>query len=321
MDDGSGETAGRVATNRTDAGDERADADDGGGSVVLLTGGTRGIGREAVKKLAARGATVLFTGRDATAGREVEAAVHRETGREATFLRADFADLDAVAELAATVRERTDRLDALVANAGTFQPTRRTSADGYELTFAVNHLAHFLLVHELADLLVAGRARVVVVSSAVQERGDLDFADLQFERGYDKWDAYARSKLANVAFALGLADRLAGTGVTANALHPGVVPATRLSRESSLPMRLALRAMTMVPGLTASPSQAADAVVALACSSEFAGVTGRYFDRTEPEHPNPAALDPATRERLWTVSADLVGVDPDLPVDAAEVTE
>jgi NAD(P)-dependent dehydrogenase (short-subunit alcohol dehydrogenase family) len=178
---------------------------------------------------------------------------------------------------------------------------RRTTADGFELALGVNHLGHFLLCAELEPLLRASApARVVIVSSGLHARGRMHWDDLQLARGrYSGTDAYAQSKLANVLHAFALARRLAGTGVTVNALHPGLVK-TNLGRE--LPELL----MRAAGPLLRTPARGAETSLHLALSPDVATVTGRYFDDRKPRKPSPIALDRASQERLWTVSEQLV---------------
>ncbi|NEU55385.1 SDR family oxidoreductase [Halorussus sp. MSC15.2] len=289
--------------------------------VVLLTGGTSGIGREAARKLAERGATVLFTGRDREAGADVLSAVRAAAPEsDGEFYPVDFGDFDAVRELARTVRTDYDRLDALVNNAGTSQSERRTTEGGVELTFAVNHLAPFLLTNLLAPRLRAiAPARVVTTSSSLHENGSLSDIDAIVRgEGFDALDAYADSKLANVLFTRELADRLAGTGVTANCVHPGWIPGTRLVRNATGFSCLFTSAASLVAGVAPvgpfeSVSGAADALVSLTTSDEVADVSGAYFDRRERASPAEAASDEELRTRLWRRSAELVGLPASVP--------
>lgn len=279
------------------------------GRTVLLTGGTSGIGRAAAVQLGERGATVFVTGRDAERGKEAVADIEA-VGGEGTFLQADFANFEQVRALAARVRERADDLDVLLNNAGVWLGERRLT-DGIEYTFAVNHLAPYLLTHELVDHL-APDARVVVVSSELHRRGRIHFEDLTLERGYSGGRAYAQSKLANVLFTRELARRLPD-GRTANAVHPGVVPGSRITRHSSVTSRLLFGSLRLIPGVTTTESGGAEPLVYLAGSPDLAGVTGAYFDRTRETTPSAAARDDETAARLWAVSAELVGVDPAWP--------
>ncbi|WP_135827693.1 SDR family NAD(P)-dependent oxidoreductase [Halorussus halobius] len=312
------------------------------GLTVLVTGATSGIGREAALRFAERGATVLLTGRDRGAGEAVLSAVrdaHPDAG--GSFYRVDFADLGAVRELAREVRAEHDRLDVLANNAGTSLSERRTTAagieggpdGGVERTFAVNHLAPFLLTNLLAPLLRAtaaagdrsaesrdgGPARIVTTASGLHENGSLSDLDAVVRgESFDGLDAYADSKLANVLFTVELAERLDGTGVTANCFHPGWLPHTGLVRNATGFSRLFTGAASLVArvapvGPFESVAGAADALVHLATSPGVAGVSGAYFDRKERATPAGVTGDAALRERLWTRSAELVGLPSSVP--------
>jgi NAD(P)-dependent dehydrogenase (short-subunit alcohol dehydrogenase family) len=283
------------------------------GRVVLLTGGTGGLGREAALALADRGASVAIVGRNRERGRETAVEIDSRTGESAGFYAADLASQRSVRRLAETFRSRHDRLDALVNNAGTFRAGREETPDGIEATLAVNHLAPYLLTHRLADLLVEGTpARVVTVASGLHERGRIRFEDLEFERAYDGRAAYAQSKLANVHFARELAARLEGTGTTSNAVDPGFVPATSLAREASPRSRVVLAALARLPlPFVGDVEEGADAIVRAVADPDLEGTTGAYLREGEPA---PAAVDDGeVRRRLWDVSAGLVGVSPDAP--------
>lgn len=275
-----------------------------------MTGSTSGIGRVAAERLGERGWRVLVHGRDRARGQQVVDAIE-STGGDAAFHRADFADFDAVRGLADRVREE-DRLDALVNNAALSANEYRV-VEGVELTLAVNHLAPYLLTHELLPLLRdSAPARVVVTASGVHFRGEIDPDDLSMD-SYDALGAYARSKLANVLFTVELADRLDPEVVTANASHPGFVPDTALYRDSSLQVRLATGLAARLPGVGTSTAAGADGLVYLTDDETVGDVTGGYFVRRECEEPDARVRDAMLRERLWDVSADLVGVDPDWP--------
>lgn len=287
-------------------------------AVVLLTGGTGGIGRVAVRRIAETGATVVAVGRDPDRGRAVAEEATADTAGVVEFRRVDLADRSAVRELAASVGDEYDRLDALVHNAGLATATRRETADGVESTFAVNHLAPYLLTHDLIGALAdTSGARVVVTASSVHRRGSLDFDDLGFSSGYDALDAYARSKLANVAFTLELAERLRASdraeGVVANCVHPGFVPSTGLYRDVSRRAKLLTRLAGLVPGVGTSTEEGARRLVEVTAAPEYGERTGLYVGGDGPEEPSEEARDPETRDRLWRVSADLVGVDADWP--------
>ncbi|WP_277556026.1 SDR family NAD(P)-dependent oxidoreductase [Halobaculum limi] len=289
-----------------------------GRPVVLLTGGTSGIGREAVQRLAESGATVLTVGRRADRGRRIAEEVTSETPGTVRFQPIDLETFAAVRDLAAWVREETDRLDALVHNAALSSQERYVTPNGVERTFAVNHLAPYLLTHELLGLLAdTGDSRVVITASSVHRRGTLDFDDIGFERGYDGLDAYARSKLANVAFTLELAARLGDDertqGVVANCVHPGFIPTTGLYRDVSWRAKLATRVVGAIPGIGTSVNEGARRLVEVVIDPEYATRTGEYVGDGGPEEPSEEARDPDVRYRLWRVSAELVGVDPNWP--------
>lgn len=287
-----------------------ADAD----PTVVLTGGTSGIGAVAARKLAATGATVAIVGRDEERGRRLADDVTASTAGTVRFYGADLATQAAVRRLAADVADTYDRLDVLVHNAGLSSREHTITDDDVELTLAVNHLAPYLLTYELMDLLREGApARVVVTASGVHARGDLAFDDLRLEEDYSAIDAYARSKLANVAFTVELADRLDESEIVANCFHPGFVPSTDLFRDASLQVRLFARIAAAVPGVGTTLETGADRLVELAMAPEYGQRSGRYVGTDGPEDPAPAAADPELRERLWRVSADLVGVEPDWP--------
>lgn len=268
------------------------------GKVCLVTGGTGGIGKATVRGLAALGATVLLGARDRTGGE----AVRRDLAGAIEVVAMDLASLASVRAAAAAVRAAHDRLDVLVCNAGVWSRERRTSADGFELTFGVNHLGHFLLVHQLLDLLrAAAPARIVIVSSNEHRRGRMEWDDLMFERRrYRGPTAYRQSKLANVLHAGALARRLAGSGVTANALHPGVV-ATDLARDYPQPLIKLLNLVLL------SPEQGARTSLRVATAPELATTTGAYFEKGRASAASPRALDTAAQDRLWSLSERLVG--------------
>lgn len=288
------------------------------GRVALVTGATSGIGRVAARRLGELGATVVVQGRERERGRETLAAV-REAGGDGIFVRADFSDLDAVRGLADEVRQRYDRLDVLVNNAGLASDERRvlTFPGGpVEVVFAVNHLAPYVLTSELVDRLAATGspaepARVVVTASGVHTRGELALDDPTLT-DYGGLRAYARSKLANVLFAVELADRLPDT-VAANAYHPGFVPATGLDRDAGWRYGLLTTVASLVPMMGSSVEAGGDGLCYLAAAPALDDVTGAYFSQRERSSPDDRATDTALRDRLWRVSADLCGVDPDWP--------
>jgi retinol dehydrogenase-12 len=273
------------------------------GKVCLLTGATSGIGLVTARELARQGARVLLVGRDpAKSARTVE-QIRAQTGnREVEWLLADLSSQPQIRELARHVRERSARLDVLINNAGGMWLTRQLTVDGLEMTFAVNHLAYFLLTNLLMDMLRASSpARVVNVASEAHRKAALDFDDLQGERTYGGWRAYCRSKLANILFTYELARRLTRVGITANALHPGWVATGFGKNNGWRGAVLQLGAKCLAIG----PEKGARTVLYLATAPEVGGITGRYFVRERAVPSSAASYDEAAAKRLWQVSLDL----------------
>jgi retinol dehydrogenase-14 len=279
------------------------------GTTCLVTGASSGIGKETALRLAALGATVVIVARDAARGAAAGAEI---TGRvplaQVEVMTADLSSLAQVRRLAGDVLGRHGRLDVLVNNAGVISPRRQLTVDGLETTFATNHLGPFLLTSLLRGLLErSAPARVVTVSSAVHKQvGAIPWDDLPRGAQSGQAQAYPVSKLLNILFTAELARRLAGTGVTANCLHPGFVR-TSLGRDVTgvlgtvLPLILRLR-----PG----PAAGARTPVYLASSPEVAGVTGGYFVNCKPAEPSALAKDTRSAARLWALSEDLAGLAP-----------
>jgi NAD(P)-dependent dehydrogenase (short-subunit alcohol dehydrogenase family) len=275
------------------------------GTTCLVTGATSGIGKETALRLALLGATVVIVARDAARGAAAGAEITGRVPRaEVEVMTADLSSLAQVRRLAGDVLGRHARLDVLVNNAGVISPRHQLTADGLETTFATNHLGPFLLTSLLRGLLErSAPARVVTVSSAAHKQaGAIPWDDLP--RGALSGQAYPVSKLLNILFTAELARRLAGTGVTANSLHPGFVR-TSLGRDVTgvmgtvLPLILRLR-----PG----PAAGARTPVYLASSPEVAGVTGGYFVNCKPAEPSALAKDARAAARLWALSEDLTGL-------------
>ena len=276
------------------------------GKTVLVTGGTGGIGKATAAGLAAVGARVGIVGRDLSRTRAAAAEIAATSGNPA--VDPFGADMSAQAEVRRLAREVLDgypRLDVLVNNVGGFWSTRRVTADGLEHTFAVNHLAGFLLTELLLDRLKASApARIVTVSSGAQANGRIHFDDLQGERGYSGQRAYNQSKLANVMFTYELARRLEGSGVTATVLHPGVVR-TGFAAEDPSPLWKIL--LPLIRPLLKTPEKGAATSIYLASSPEVGGVTGTYFVNSKPKTSSKSSYDQAAAARLWRISVDLVG--------------
>jgi NAD(P)-dependent dehydrogenase (short-subunit alcohol dehydrogenase family) len=263
---------------------------------ILITGSTDGLGLELAKRLAGGGATLLVHGRHPQRLDRALTAIGGTGHRDRVHgVLADFASLDEVRRLGRDVAREFGRLDALVNNAGIAGPDRRTeSADGFELTFAVNYLSHFLLTRELLQTLSnSAPARIVNVASIGQ--APIDFDDVMLERDYDGFGAYRQSKLAQIAFTFELAGRLqaAGdTGVTVNALHPATLMDTKMVRQSFG------RTMSTV-------DEGVEATLQLVAAPELEGVSGRYYDGLEESTADRQAYDESARARLWELSERL----------------
>ncbi len=275
------------------------------GKTVLITGGTGGIGRATAEGLARLGARVAVTGRDLARTRAAAAQIAATTGNSAVDgYAADLSSQAEVRRLAGEILDAYPRLDVLVNNVGGFWATRRVTADGLEHTFAVNHLAGFLLTNLLLDRLKASApARIVTVSSGAQAMGRLDFEDLQGERHYSGQQAYNASKLANVMFTYELSRRLQGSGVTATVLHPGVVR-TAFAAEDPSPLWRVM--IPLAKPFMKSPKRGAATSIYLASSPDVDGVSGGYFVNCKPKTSNKASYDTAAAARLWQVSEQLV---------------
>lgn len=276
------------------------------GRTVLITGGTSGIGRATALGLATMGAHVAITGRDRVRTEDAAREIRATGGGVVNVFVADLSSQAQVRRLADEVLGTLPRIDVLVNNVGGYWNTRHVTADGLERTFALNHLAPFLLTNLLLDRLIQGApARVVTVASNAQAMGRIDFDDLQGERDYSGARAYNQSKLANVMFTYQLARLLAGGGVTANALHPGVVSTSFGAEDPGGTQRL------MVPFMRPfmkSPTQGAATSIHVASSPDLDTVTGLYFANRKPKKSATRSHDEAVAARLWQVSADLVGL-------------
>jgi NAD(P)-dependent dehydrogenase (short-subunit alcohol dehydrogenase family) len=270
--------------------------------VVLVTGSTDGLGRALARALVERRATVLLHGRDLVRAEATLQEIRTETGNDRlSVYLADFSSLEQVRSLAQRVLADHDRLDVLVSNAGigTGCGGREVSADGYELRFAVNYLAGFLLTRLLEPLLArSAPARIVSVASAGQ--APIDFDDVLLERRYSGVQAYCQSKLAQVMMTFDLAESLAGRGVTATALHPGTFMPTKMVLEAG---------STPVDSLETG----VESTLRLVADPRLEGVTGRYFDRVRESRALAQAYDPEARRRLRELSEDLVGVSAEAP--------
>lgn len=278
--------------------------------VCLITGANSGIGKSSAAELAKRGADVIMVCRSARRGDKARAEIVSASGNTAVdILIADLSSQQAIRRLADDVHAQYPQLHVLINNAGAMYNRRALTVDGIECTFAVNHLAYFLLAHLLLDVLEASApARIVNVASGAAHAGTIDFADLMGERDYSRRRAYTQSKLANVVFTHAMARFTASSGVTVNCLHPGNV-LTNLGGPGRRFWLWAKRLLSPAALDIRPVAAAADDVVHLALSPELAGVSGRCFAGKTPTDAPPAACDESVMQRLWQVSAELTHLE------------
>ena len=275
------------------------------GKTIVATGATSGIGEVAVLALAGLGARIVFIARDEARAQ----ATMRKLEAKAPGLghRIHLADLSSMAEtrkVGAAIAANEPRIDVLINNAGALFSHRQVTPEGIELTFALNHMAYFVLTEALREKLIASApARIVSTSSSAHQGASLDFSDLQSANGYGGFKVYGRSKLANILFTRELARRLASAGVTANCLHPGAV-ATRFGESSG---GWVGRLLPVLKLFFISPEQGADTIIHLASSPEVADTSGGYFVKRKITEPSAAARDDTAAKRLWEASEKLAG--------------
>jgi len=266
------------------------------GRICLITGATSGIGKETALALAKLGATIVFTTRDIKKGEEIRDQIRTLSSNEMIeVLECDLSSLQSVRDFCDRFRRKYDRLHVLINNAGTWERERKLSKDGIENTFAVNHLAPFLMTNLLLDIMKkSAPARIISVSSGLHG-GTIDFEDLEFKRRFRGMSAYRQSKLANMLFIKDLARRLQGTGVTANCLMPGFV-ATGLSRNSGAVSR------AFVKVLASSPEKGAETPIFLASSPEVEGISGECFRKKGIAKTSRESNNQVLASKLWALS-------------------
>jgi NAD(P)-dependent dehydrogenase (short-subunit alcohol dehydrogenase family) len=276
------------------------------GRICLITGANSGIGKATALELARKGATVVMVCRDRARGEAAQNEIQAKSGNASVdLLLADLSSQGSIRQLVDTFKQRYTHLHVLINNAGGFFQSRQESVAGLEMTFAVNYLAPFLLTNLLLDTLKASApARVVTVSSEAQSSNYIQMDDLQAREHYSSWRAYGQSKLAEILFTYELARRLSGTGVTANALHPGFV-ATSIGQAGANP---ALRPLIklLFSRLGIAPEEGAKTSIYLASSPEVEGVTGKYFIKSVPKRSAPLTYDESLQRQLWAESEKLV---------------
>jgi NAD(P)-dependent dehydrogenase (short-subunit alcohol dehydrogenase family) len=277
------------------------------GKTVVITGATSGIGEVAALELAGKGARIVFIARDRNRGEATLAKLDAKA--PGLSHKVHYADLSLVAEMkrvAAQIAASEPRIDVLINNAGAAFAQRQVTAEGFELTFALNHLSYFVITAGLRERLLGSTpARIVSTSSTAHSGMKIDLGDLQTKNGYSSLKAYGRSKLENILFTRELARRLRGTGLTANCLHPGVV-ATRFGHESGGMMQPFLKALQL---FAISPAKGAETIVYLASSPDVANVTGEYFVKNKIAKTSAAAQDMGVAAGLWAETVELTGVD------------
>ncbi|MFQ6613120.1 MAG: SDR family oxidoreductase [Fidelibacterota bacterium] len=275
------------------------------GKICVITGSTNGIGKVAATALAGMGARIVLVSRNQTKGEQVKQEIIEQTGTEQVdFFQADLSLLKAIRRVAEIIRQQYDHIDVLLNNAGAFFSAFELTDEGFERTFALNHLNYFLLTRELLPLVQAApRGRIVNVASDAHKGVEMDFENLNGEKNFSGWKAYQRSKLANIMFTYRLAEQLDHGSVTANCLHPGFVRTgfgdnNKGLFRAGLKMAKRLAAISMAKG--------AETSIYLASSPEVEGVSGKYFEKKKAVPSSKASYDQEAIRRLWDVSETLV---------------
>jgi len=275
--------------------------------VCIVTGSNSGIGKETARALAKMGATVVMIVRNPESGEEARREIIEESGNEdVDMLIADLSSMDEVRRVAREFNEKYDRLDVLVNNAGGIFNEYHTTADGNEMTFAVNYLAPFLLTHELLDTLKeSAPSRVVNVSSGAHTMGKINFDNLQSEKNYSSFRAYGSAKLMLIMMTYELARRLEDTGVTANVLHPGFVRTDFGRKDGGFGRKLAFKFFSL---FGKSPEKGAETPIYLSASPEVDEVTGKYFSNKRPKKSSKISYDEELQQKLWQKTEEVLGI-------------
>jgi NAD(P)-dependent dehydrogenase (short-subunit alcohol dehydrogenase family) len=276
------------------------------GKVVVITGATSGIGEVAARRLAGMGARIVLVARDRGRGEAV--LTQLKSINAAAAHSAHYADLSRLAEMKRVgpeIAAAESRIDVLINNAGSIFSSRQMTGDNWERTFAINHMAYFLLTHALRARLTARHARIINTASSAHKGCSIDFDDLQSTRSFSPRKAYGRSKLCNILFTRELARRWRAEGITANCFHPGFVASRFGDSRGGLTSRL----IAVAKVLAISPEKGAQTLVYLASSPEVAAVSGDYFYKCAPATPSAQARDDAAAARLWVESAKLAAID------------
>jgi NAD(P)-dependent dehydrogenase (short-subunit alcohol dehydrogenase family) len=273
------------------------------GKTVVITGATSGIGEVAADRLAGKGERIVFIARDRARGQETLKHLRAISDGDHTAHYADLSRLSEMKRVAGEIAQTEPQIDILINNAGAMFNARKVTEDGLEKTFALNHMAYFVLTSLLLPKMGEG-GRIVSTASDAHNGAKLDFSDLQSGRHYSGFGVYGRSKLCNILFTRELARRLRGTGITANCFHPGFI-ATRFGNQSGGALSLGIRAAKT---FALTPEQGAQTMVYLASSPDVAETSGGYFVKCNPATPTREAQNDADAKRLWDISAELSGV-------------
>lgn len=277
------------------------------GKTCLMTGATSGIGKVTARELARLGGHIVIVSRNEEKCQRTAASINEEMGVErVTYIVADLSVLENVRQAAEEYKESYDNLDVLVNNAGAYFTSRHETPDGFERTFALNHLSYFVLTHELLGLLKTnGPARIINVASDAHRGNKITFDDLNREEKYSGFQVYGESKLANIMFTYALDRRLSDTNVSVNAVHPGFV-ASNFGKNNSLPVRLLTSFLHL---FARSPEKGAETSIYLASSSDVAGESGKYYVDKKTKRSSKASYDTDAQERLWEESKEMTGID------------